>query len=197
VTIGLGAFRAATNALTVQQQRLQSREDQQENSTRDARNAYTFSTTGVGGTISGRVDFDCTYIQEPHVTSGLVLVRPPDQSLYQMPLGQVGIYSWIKTAQKPAGDVSDDDVTQYNPLLDSEPDDTVPMFYTGAFLYFQVTVPPRAGVTITQQNNAPPLTILQHHLVFQGIAMKKLSTAIESSKNTSVVVPRTTNLVSS
>lgn len=194
MSIGFGAAGEVNRAILTQQQRLQARDDARENTARDARNAFTFTTVGVGTLIAGQVNFDCQYIQEPHFTTGVVMAHGVDTDTFHMPMAHAGVYKWIKEPQLPYATIPDTTQAAYNPLLDTEPDDGQPMFYTGAYLYFEVQVKAREDADPAVVAASTPRPVLHHHLSFVGVAMKKLSATIASSKFSSSVPSRTTGL---
>lgn len=151
--------------LLQQQHRLQSRDDVKENTSRWALSQFVFTTSGSGSLITGQVTFDCLYVEEPIFTSGVILQQEPNPALFHLPLVTVMVHSWVTQPQEAAAASGVADPTR--------------LYYTGAFLAFAVLVRSLENLTSDVSTAIP---ILQHHLCFNGLAMKKLSAAIANSK---------------
>ncbi len=188
--MSFGVELSGRQLVAAQQQIRQARDDVKENSAREARNSYSYTTTGSSTFVAqAPITFDCLFIQEPHFTSGVAMVRTPDLNLYDLPMAQVGIYRWVKRPQQPADKTREVALRfdsapgsgSYRPKIESQPDDTEPMFYTGAYLYFIVRCDLKADLTAAQKALAaknPASAVLHHHLTFVGQAMKDLSESI-------------------
>lgn len=186
IGIDLGGQQLATQA----QRRIQAREDAHENSTRNATNSFTYTSTGAGDLlVAAPLAFDCQFVVEPIVTTGAVLVRTPDLNLYKYPVAQVGVFRWVKRPQQDpvfdpnldAGSLNQSVTAGGSPLPQDQPDDVVPMFYTGAYLYVVVRIDRRPNLSAAQTALAdknPPSVTVHHHLSFSGVAMKSLPDAI-------------------
>jgi len=132
------------------EQRTQAYEQIAENNARNAAFAVTFTTTGDGEAVmTTPLIFDTVFTERPTVSGAPVILRAPDPKLFGLPRVNCGVYRWI-TEKSPAG-----------PL------------YTGCYPYFVVDVPllpgaPEGSFTIA------PNCVIEHHLRFDGISLKKL-----------------------
>jgi hypothetical protein len=212
IGLGLGATVTAQGAVSAQQQKMQARDDQKENSTREAHNSFTIVSQGIGTVkLAQPVTFDCQFIEEPRITSGVAIVVAPNEKLYNLPQTTVGVYQWVKKPQQP---VADHDVNG-NPITDingvpttlntltgagvtgtviNDSEDQVPMYYTGAYLYFRIACDPLGSTTELQVEQAPATPILHQHITFTGTAMKALSETITGSADDPSVPPRTSTV---
>lgn len=196
---------AARRIAIEQQAVLQRRDDVRENSSREARNSFTFTTDGSGYIVPRQpITFDCLFLQEPHFTSGVALVRSPDLNLWHYPIVTAGVYRWIKQPQRPAvpgsklNAVESSGAGTYRPRIINSPDDTEDMYYTGAFMYYAVICEPDLFTTTPDADilrlTHPPSTKLHHHLTFTGTAQKKLPTPVTDISFDREIVAATTPL---
>lgn len=155
--IGLGG---AANAVIRQQADVaQVRAQIAENSTREAVNRFTHTTTGVGQIVMQQpISFDCVFTEEPSFTSGVALVKSPDPAHYRFPLVTAGVYRWVKKPQKPKPP-SEILLATFVPgtgqsSTPPQVEDKSPQFYTGAYLYFIVRADPTQNVRSDGSNLA-------------------------------------------
>lgn len=139
------------NDLWEEQERRRSKERQfQENRAREATTYVTHETIGSGVEITeDPIPMDTPFFYEPSLATGVVLVRPPDDTYWKFPLVTTGVVRW-----------------QY----DSRG------FYIGAFVFFNVRVdliddPPSGDIP-----KAKPHII--HHLRFTGMSYKAVDKAL-------------------
>lgn len=188
--MSFGVDLAAAGVRVAQMQARQARDDQRENTTREVRNSFSFTTTGCGTFVSpAAIVFDALFIQEPHFTSGVAMVKSADLNLYDLPTGQAAVYRWVK---RPIQEHKDANAiafgvgasagkSAYLPRIVSEPDDREPMYYTGCYLYFVVKADIKSRLSTalkTQAASQPPSATLHHHVTFTGTAMKDLPKSI-------------------
>jgi len=199
----LGIAGATADAIVSQQQARQARDDQKENTTRDARNSFTYSSTGVGSLkLNVPVEFDCQFVEEPHIGAGVAIQVGPDEHYYELPQCTVGVYRWVKTPQQPKPKTdSADPPAVASPTGSSGGGDTVynaedtePMFYTGAYLFMRVECALKDGIAPLLAEQHPASPRLHHHISFFGTAMKALPTTVTDTAGDPNVTPRTTDL---
>jgi hypothetical protein len=75
-------------------------EQQHENSARYAISRAQFVSLGVG-TSNGTVTFEIPYVDEPVVSTGVVLERAPDTTRWRMPQVTAGVLRWTTTQSGP------------------------------------------------------------------------------------------------
>lgn len=125
-----------------------------ENSARNAAFTVTFTSTGDGeAVLTTPVVFDTVFTERPVVSTGTVLLRAADSKQFLLPRVEVGVYRWI-TQKAPGGSL-----------------------YTGCYPYFVVDVPVIPDI-ILPDILASPNCIIEHHIRFDGISLKKLAPAI-------------------
>jgi hypothetical protein len=207
VTVGLGLGSSAG-----QQAKVQARDDQKENSTREAHNSFTIVSQGVGTLrLAQPVTFDCRFLEEPRITTGVAIAVPPDERYFNLPQSTVGVYRWIKEPQHPVTTTTAPDSTlalaTFSPtggtsvtgigntgtIIDAS-EDAVPMYYTGAYLFFRITCDKLDGVTALTAEQHPASPILHQHITFTGMAMKILAPPITTTADDSDVPPRTSTV---
>lgn len=200
----LGLAGAGQAAVVAQQQARQGRDDQKENSTRDARNSFTLAASGVGSAkLAVPVVFDCKFVEEPHVASGVAIQIGPDEHYYELPTVTVGVLRWVKEPQQPPPDNATNDPGALPNLavagsglgsnvVYNGPEDVVPMFYTGAYLYVRVNCDLKANVSLLTAEQHPAQPRLHLHVSFFGTAMKVLADSITATADDPTVAPRPT-----
>lgn len=204
IGLGFGAAVAAQDAVSGQQQKIQARDDQKENSTREAHNSFTIISQGTGTLrLAQPVTFDCRFLEEPRITTGVAIAVAPNEKLYHLPQSTVGVYRWVKEPQQPATDSTApvstlaayaaastvSGIGSTGGIVDAS-EDRVPMFYTGAYLYFRIVCDRLDSVTALTAERNPASPILHQHITFTGTAMKILAPTITASADSPDVPPR-------
>ena len=109
-------FSPVAEAQAIEQRRRQ----QLENSGRQAQSALVHKTSGIGEIVTNQpIKFQTQFIQEPRVTTGAVLTKSPDLTLWRYPQISAGVYRWDTKGEGKA------------------------KIWTGAYLFFVITVDPR------------------------------------------------------
>jgi hypothetical protein len=211
IGLGLGASIAAQDAVSGQQQKVQARDDQKENSTREAHNSFTIISQGVGTLrLAQPITFDCRFLEEPRITTGVAIAVAPNEAMYHLPQSTVGVYRWVKVPQQPVATTTAPTSTLYatsaagagstvtgigntGKIVDAS-EDAVPMYYTGAYLYFRITCDRLETVTALTAEQHPASPILHQHITFTGMAMKILAPTISTSADSPDVPPRTSTV---
>lgn len=125
-----------------------------QNNARAANFSATYVSNGDGDVVITKVlEFDVVFCERPMVTTGVVITHAPDPSQFALPRAQIGVYRW-ETHKSPAG-----------------------LLYTGAYLFATVDIFDKTG-TVVALNGSP--CVLEHHIRFDGIALKKLPDSILS-----------------
>ena len=144
--------------LTPLEQRRAHIEQTRENSARLARAYATHRTTGWGEIlVDTPVQFGCTFLKPPAVTSGMVLIssqtgNEAEPVTNRFPRVNAGVWKWQQ-------DVHD--------------------YYTGAYLFFVVET---VGFQMTggyfPYTSSDPGYVIDHHLLFEGVSYKDFNVAL-------------------
>lgn len=123
-------------------------EAQKENTARLAKSYATWTTKGIGEIIVPKAfAFDVTFVEEPAFTSGMALAEDQDLVKLHFPRAHAGVYDWV-TIPSPSGEKD---------------------YYKGAFIFFVVDTIGPGQITGTE-----PQYEINHHLVWEGLALKDL-----------------------
>lgn len=136
---------------------------QAENLARKATHAITFTTTGAGYLVVQQPFlFGVRFLTEPTFSHGAALVTPPDKGHYRLPVSTAGVIHWE---------------TEPNPTDPKNP------FFIGAQMYFNVLIVPLATTDLFYVASNPGVATVNHHLLFQAVAMKTLPDRVMQDLN--------------
>lgn len=118
-----------------------------ENAGRQATAYVTYTTTGVGDTVlDSALALDTKFVEEPSVSTGVQMTRPPNNDYFQLPRATAGVYRWQRDDRG---------------------------FYVGAFLYFAVDCPVHPEFFFDQSLPEPKPRLI-HYLRFTGLSYKQI-----------------------
>lgn len=178
----------------------QQRRQINENATREAFNSYALITTGVGDVTPAQpIMFEARFVQEPFLSTGVVMVKKPDLTRYRLPLVTAGVLRWVteplrpETPGKEVGApgtafiatsvpaLSTGMAVERAPDLLNTPDPKKPVAYIGAYMYFTIFVDPIKRPRTDGSN----LSALQSELTTSkpgSIAFKNLTQLVKEAR---------------
>jgi len=195
---------------------------QEENSTRSAMSALTYTTTGTGQIILDQpLMFNATFIEEPALSTGKHLEKLDDPRVWQYPVADAGIWRWerdsngyytgayvyftIQVNLLPGGAATQEDYDAAAALGRVAADaqvlaaqDTLRLTARDSLQYLQAQqdlaqAQKIAGLAkVAEVGPQPKIT---HHLVFQGVAMKEMPQTVTGNLNAGSMGVRTVPLM--
>lgn len=117
----------------------QRREQQQENSARQAAFYQRYTTSGTGETVSGLIRFDTAFTEQPYLATGCVIAQLPDVNYYRYPTVTAGVIRW---ETEPIGPPPPPTYYTSSPSGATRPDPRQ-VLYVGAYMVFTVQCDPR------------------------------------------------------
>lgn len=165
------------------EQTQQRRDQQRENSARSATVSFTYKTSGQGEFVTpAPIPFDVTFIEEPRLTTGVVLTKRPDTARYRFPQVTAGVYRYDAKKNPVDEPVATLAASGTPPTGGLTAEEAKRALYVGAYLFFVVTVDPLQP----PRSDGSNLALLQTQLAKQQVGSdpyKQLQVLIKEAQD--------------